>query len=168
VADSPTSFRVEVLTEDNWHRLRAIRLTALKADPQQFLARYEREAAYSPHRWRQEFSRGEWNVVCTAADQDVGLVGATREPGTPLHECDLEFLWIAPESRRIGAATMLLRTVLDRLRDSGVRMVWLWILNGNDPALALYQQFGFQSTNERQALPDDPGRSEDRMKLRLS
>ena len=100
--------------------------------------------------------------------QAVGLVGATREPDMPPHECHLEFLWIAPGSRRTGVATMLLRTVLDRLRDAGVRTVWLWILNGNDPALSLYQQFGFQSTNEVQALPDDPVRTEERMKLRLS
>jgi ribosomal protein S18 acetylase RimI-like enzyme len=162
-----TGFRVDVLTEDDWHRLRSIRLTALWDDPLAFLATYEREVAYTEQRWRQEFSRGEWSVVL-ASDQDVGLVGATTEPEMPPHECHLEFLWVAPGYRRTGGATMLLRTVLDRLRDSGVRTVWLWILNGNDPALRLYEQFGFRSTNERQALPDDPTRSEERMKLQLS
>ncbi len=63
---------------------------------------------------------------------------------------------------------MLLRTVLDRLRDCGVRTAWLWILNGNDSALRLYQQFGFQSTNQRQPLPKQPGRYEERMRLLLS
>ena len=163
----PTSYRVEVLTENGWHRLRDIRLSALSDDPLAFLATYEREAAYGEQRWRQEFERGEWNVM-RASDQDIGLVGATREPGTPPHECDLEFLWIAPRSRRAGFATILLRAVLDGLRDSGVRIVWLWILNGNGPALSLYQQFGFQSTNKRQPLPDHPARSEERMRLRLS
>jgi ribosomal protein S18 acetylase RimI-like enzyme len=62
---------------------------------------------------------------------------------------------------------MLLRTVLDRLRDSGVRTVWLYILDGNNPAMRLYQRFGFQRTNEHQPLPDDPARSEERMWLRL-
>ena len=38
---------------------------------------------------------------------------------------------------------------------------------GNDRAMRLYQRFGFQSTDERQPLPDDPKRSEERMKLRL-
>ena len=162
-----TSFRVEVLTENDWLRLRDIRLTALSADPAAFLSTYERERAYGERRWRQEFSRGEWNVMC-ADDQDVGLVGATREADVPLHECDLEFLWIAPESRRTGVATMLLKMVLDRLRDSGVRIVWLWILNGNDPALRLYERFGFQRTNKWQPLPDNPARTEERMRLRLS
>jgi ribosomal protein S18 acetylase RimI-like enzyme len=167
VTGSPTSFRVEVLTEDEWPRLRGIRLSALRDDPLAFLSTYERELDYDEQRWRQEFSRGEWNVML-ADDQDIGLVGATREPGTPQHECHLEFLWIAPKSRRIGTATMLLKTVLDRLQESGMRTVWLWILSGNDPALCLYEQFGFQSTNERQPLPDSPDRSEERMRLRLS
>jgi ribosomal protein S18 acetylase RimI-like enzyme len=162
-----TSFRVEVLTENNWPRLRNIRLAALNTDPYAFLSTYEREEAYGERRWRQEFSRGEWNIMC-ADGQDVGLVGTTREDDGPLHECDLEFLWIAPDSRRTGIATMLLRAVLDHLRDSGVRTVWLWILNGNDPAMRLYEQFGFQSTNKLQPLPDNPARTEERMRLRLS
>ena len=86
----------------------------------------------------------------------------------PSQECYLEYLWVARGFRRSGVASLLLRTVLDRLRDSGVRTVWLWILTGNDPALRLYEQFGFRSTNERQALPGDPTRSEERMELRLS
>jgi ribosomal protein S18 acetylase RimI-like enzyme len=167
VAGSPTIFRVEVLTEDKWPRLRDIRLAALQDDPLAFLATYERESAYDEQRWRREFSRGEWNIML-ADGQDVGIVGATREPGTPKHECDLEFLWIEPGSRRAGVATTLLRTVLDRLRDSGVRTVRLWILNGNAPARALYQQFGFGSTDEREPLPGHPAGSEERMRLRLS
>lgn len=163
-----TSFRVDVLAENNWQRLRSIRLTALETDPAAFLARHETELAYPEPRWREEFSRGEWYVMGGASGRDVGLVGATSGDDLPLHERDLEFLWVAPDSRRAGGATLLLRTVLDRLRDSGVRTVWLWILNGNDPALRLYQQFGFQSTNQRQALPKQPTRYEERMRLQLS
>ncbi len=161
-----TSFRVDVLTENDWRRLQSIRLSALRHDPLAFLSTYERETVYDEPRWRHEFSRGEWNII-RADDQDVGLVGAIRDPRMR-HECDLEFLWVAPKSRRTGVATILLRAVLDRLRDSGVRTVWLWILNGNDPAMRLYEQFGFQSTNKLQPLPDNPGRTEERMRLRLS
>jgi ribosomal protein S18 acetylase RimI-like enzyme len=62
---------------------------------------------------------------------------------------------------------MLLSTVLDRLRESGIHTVWLYILDGNQGALHLYQRFGFRSTNERQLLPDHPAGGEERMKLRL-
>lgn len=166
MADSPTSLWVEVLNENEWARLRDVRLSALQDDPTAFLASYEREVAYGERRWRQEFSRGEWNIM-RADDKEIGLLGVTREPTMSSRECYLEYLWVAPDFRRSGVGALLLRTVLDRLRDSGVHTVWLYILDGNQDAMRLYQRFGFQSTNERQLLPDHPAGSEERMKLRL-
>jgi ribosomal protein S18 acetylase RimI-like enzyme len=167
VAGSPTSFRVEALAENDWVRLRDIRLTALKADPTAFLSSHQTEAAFAEQQWREQFSRGEWHVMRAGA-VDVGLVGVTREPDMPARECYLEYLWVAQAFRGRGVATLLLRAVLDRLHDSGVQIVWLYILDGNDPAMRLYQGFGFQSTNERQPLPGDSTRSEERMRLRLN
>ncbi len=166
MAGSPTSLRVEALTEDDWSRLRDIRLSALQDFPAAFLSSYELETGYGEQRWRQEFSRGTWNILL-ANDEDVGLLGVTREQAMSAQECYLEYLWVAPSFRRSGAASMLLRTILNCLRNSGVRTVWLYILNGNQVAMSLYQKFGFQSTNESQLLPDHPAGSEHRMKLRL-
>jgi ribosomal protein S18 acetylase RimI-like enzyme len=166
-----TSFRVEELHESHWRRLRRLRLTALKADPASFLSSHKAEKRYASKRWRREFSRGEWHVMVAGGRvrrrRYVGLVGVTRLPETSSQECYLEYLWVARAFRRRGVASMLLRTVIDRLRDSGVRTVWLYILDGNNPAMRLYQRFGFQRTNELQPLPDDPARSEERMWLRL-
>ena len=166
-----TSFRVDVLTEDDWPRLRDIRLKALDTDPAAFLASHETEVAFAEQRWRQEFTRGEWHVMRAAEQgperQDVGLLGVTRLPVTPSWGRYLEYLWVAPGVRQRGVASNLLRTVLDQLRDSGVRTVWLYILDGNTPAMRLYQRFGFQSTNDVQLLPDDPTRSEELLRLHL-
>jgi ribosomal protein S18 acetylase RimI-like enzyme len=166
VTDSPTSFRVEVLAKKAWPRLRDIRLSALLDFPEGFLASHDREAAYGEQYWRQEFSRGEWNIMLTG-DQDVGLLGVTRLPDMSSRECYLEYLWVAPGVRRHGVASMLLRRVLDRLRDSGVHTAWLFILDGNDGARRLYQRFGFQSTNVRQPVPGHPAGYEEKMRLRL-
>jgi ribosomal protein S18 acetylase RimI-like enzyme len=167
VAGSPNSFKVEKLTENEWRRLRDVRLSALLDDPSAFLANHEREAAYGEQRWRQEFSRGEWNIML-ADDQEIGLLGVTREQKMRSQECYLEYLWVAPGFRRSGVASMLLRTVLDRLRDTGVDTVWLYILDGNEYAMRLYQRFGFQKTGEPQLLPGHPAGSEQRMELRLN
>ena len=86
----------------------------------------------------------------------------------PRQECYLEYMWIAPHVRRSGSGSVLLRTVLDRLYDQGVHTVWLYILNGNQAAMRLYERFGFQRTNEWQPLPDHPAGSEERMKLSLT
>jgi ribosomal protein S18 acetylase RimI-like enzyme len=161
-----TLYRVEVLTEEEWFRLRDIRLSALRESPDAFLSSFAHEAAYREERWRAEFARGEWAVAVTS-NRAVGLVGATRESHTPGDERYLEYIWVAPGSRRSGVASMLLRTVLDHLRDSGVLTVWLWILDGNERAMRLYQRFGFFSTNERQPLTANPARSEERMRLSL-
>jgi ribosomal protein S18 acetylase RimI-like enzyme len=166
-----TSFRVEVLTENDWPKLRKIRLTALNADPPAFLSSHHSEAAFTERRWRQEFSRGEWHVMVAAGrlrrGRYVGLVGVTRLPETSSQECYLEYLWVAPRVRRRGVASKLLTSVLDRLHESGVHTVWLYILDGNEPARRLYQRFGFQSTNDVQPLPDDPTRSEELLRLNL-
>jgi ribosomal protein S18 acetylase RimI-like enzyme len=165
-----TSFRVEVLTENNWPRLRNIRLAALNTDPTAFLSSHKTERTYPEQRWRQEFSRGEWNVMIAAGwlrRRYIGLVGVTRLPDTSSQECYLEYLWVAEKFRRCGVASNLLRTVLDRLRDSGVHTVWLYILDGNEPAMRLYKRFGFQSTNQVEPLPENPDRTEEKLRLRL-
>ena len=161
-----TVFRAEILTENDWPRLRSIRLSALQDDPLAFLETYERAVAYDEQRWRQEFLSSEWNVTLLRG-QDIGLVGVAREPYMSSRECDLTFLWIAPRFRRSGAGSLLVRTVLDRLRDSGVHTVWLYLLNGNEAARHLYERFGFQATNERYPIQGNPQRIQERMRLRL-
>jgi ribosomal protein S18 acetylase RimI-like enzyme len=158
--------RIQLLTRDDWHELREVRLSALSDSPRAFLSSYDRELAYGEKEWRTEFSRGHWNIgICQGTT--VGLLGATREPGMPANERYLEYLWVSPECRRSKVASRLLRAVLKSLCDAGVRIAWLWILDGNDPALQLYKRFGFFSTSERQPLPADPERSEERMRLNL-
>jgi ribosomal protein S18 acetylase RimI-like enzyme len=61
----------------------------------------------------------------------------------------------------------MLTIILDRLQTSGVRTVFLWVLDGNDTAIRLYKRVGFVSTNHRQPLSADPERSEERMQLDL-
>jgi ribosomal protein S18 acetylase RimI-like enzyme len=166
VADSPSSLTVKKLTENEWPRLKEIRLAALQDDPSSFLSNHKREVTYDEQQWREEFSRGEWNIMLVG-DKGIGLLGVTREKKTPAEECYLEYLWIARDSRRTGLGSTLLRTVLDNLRGAGVETVWLYILNGNHGALRFYQRFGFERTNERHLLPDHPAGSEEGMKLRL-
>jgi ribosomal protein S18 acetylase RimI-like enzyme len=166
VVSTPVDFEVEVLAEHEWWVLRDLRLTALKDYPAAFLSSYEREEAYGERRWRQEFVRGEWNVI-RAGERRAGLLGVTRLPDMPLQECYLEYMWVDPGFRRLGVASNLLRTVLDRLRDLGVDTVLLYILAGNDDAKRLYEKFGFQHTNEWQELPGHPAGREEKMRLRL-
>jgi ribosomal protein S18 acetylase RimI-like enzyme len=166
MADSSSDLRVEVLTKNEWPRLRSIRLTALRDAPSAFLSNHTDEMTFDEEQWREEFSRGQWNIM-VADHKEIGLLGVTREKDTPERVRYLEYLWVAPEFRRAGMGSLLLKTVLGHLRDSGIHTIWLYVLHGNHPAVRFYRKFGFESTDERHLLPGHPAGSEERMELRL-
>ena len=157
---------IKRLARDEWLALRGIRLAALRESPGAFLSTYAREDSFGENSWRAEFDRGGW-CIGFREGQPVSLLGVTREPGTPQHQCYLEYVWVSPECRRSGVAAFMLTVVLDQLRASGVRTAFLWVLDGNNAAVRLYKRLGFVSTNHRQPLADSPGRSEERMELDL-
>lgn len=157
---------IKLLVPDEWLRLRGIRLSALHDSPHAFLATYEQERAYGEDRWRAEFDRGDWSIGLIEG-RPVSLLGVTREPGAPAQECYLEYLWVARKYRHSGIAHSMLAITFERLRASGTTTVFLWVLDGNETAMHFYKNVGFTSSNHRQPLPADPGRSEELMRLDL-
>jgi ribosomal protein S18 acetylase RimI-like enzyme len=161
---------INLLTPDDWRTLREIRLSALSESPHAFMSTYEKESEYDESKWRAEFSRGDWYVGMIrvgSVDKPVSIAGITREPDTPAHQCFLQYVWVAPEFRRQGVAFNMIKEVLDRLKLSGVRTVFLGVLDGNSSAMSLYMRLGFASSNNRQPLKGFPGRSEELMQLHL-
>jgi ribosomal protein S18 acetylase RimI-like enzyme len=156
----------QMLTENQWSHLRDARLAALTESPGEFLSSYQRESTYGEREWRAEFSRGQW-AIAFAEGRTVGLLGATWGLRTPAHDCYLEYMWVSPGFRRCGIASTLIRLVLESLRDSGVAVAWLWIFDDNEPARRLYESCGFVSTNEKQPIPGDGTRHEERMTISL-
>jgi ribosomal protein S18 acetylase RimI-like enzyme len=156
------------LKSDEWPLLRQARLRALKDSPQAFLATYAKEVRYGEDRWLAEFERGDW-IVGEAGGEPVCLVGVTREPGAPDSERYLEYVWVASTYRRSGVALAMLKEIIENLKVSGVRTVFLWVLGGNEPALRLYEQLHFVSTSEKGSLEDfRPGCWEERFRRDLA
>lgn len=163
-------FVAKLLTPGDWNVLRTIRLAALQESPSAFLAEYGKEEAFDDRRWRDEFERGNWFVGIMEKEPDddpISVLGITRELTTPPYECYLEYLWVAPGDRCRGVAFEMVNQVLQRLRRSGVRTVFLWILDGNDRAIRLYKRLGFVSCDVRQPLPDRPQVYEELMRFNL-
>jgi ribosomal protein S18 acetylase RimI-like enzyme len=143
-----------------------MRLAALHESPQAFLSTHEREISWGEDQWRAEFGRGDWSVGLVA-DQAVSLLGITRTPDTPCHECYLEYMWVTPGHRRSGIAYDMLVFTFRRLQAIGVRTAFLYVLDGNDAAKRLYKRAGFTSANEPEPLVDYPGRSEELLQRSL-
>jgi len=139
----------------------------LHDSPDSFLATEAQESGYNEQRWRTELARGHWHVGFVDG-VEVSLLGATREPGRPAHERFLEYLWVSPAWRRSGLGFQFFSQILDRLQSSGVRTVFLWVLDGNDVATSLYLKAGFEPVGNPVQLTARPDRSEQLFRLDLA
>jgi ribosomal protein S18 acetylase RimI-like enzyme len=157
--------QIKMLEKHEWASLRDIRLAALREDPDEFLSTYDLEVRFDHERWLYEFNRGQWFIALTEVEP-VGLIGVTREIGSPPYECYLEQLWVDPEHRQKAVASNLVREVLWQLSPEHVRTVFLWLLEDSVAALRLFQGFGFAPSGLRQPVPGGL-RFEERMKLNL-
>jgi GNAT superfamily N-acetyltransferase len=92
-----------------------------------------------------------------AVDIDpVGFALAARR-GT---EAWIGGMGIAPAYRQGGLGARTLLAAIDAVAGQGVATVWLEVLEGNAPAIALYERLGFERVRHLEvwALAADPGR----------
>ena len=148
--------RIERLTEDDWTRLRDIRLTALRTDPWAFGSSLAREEGFRESHWRMRLRSGAW-FLAVVDGVAAGLVSAIAEPGAAEDDRHVMALWVDPVHRRRGLATALLDTVAQWAADEGARTVSLWAVEGNDAAGSVYRRSGFAATGVSMPLPRDPG-----------
>ena len=81
--------------------------------------------------------------VAEDAGRIVGRLSLSRDPHpASRHVADLG-LMVAASHRRQGIGTRLLERAVEWARESGVRKLELHVFPWNDPALGLYESFGF-------------------------
>lgn len=151
--------------------LKEARLRALLADPDAFGASYERDAVHGDDHWEERArgaASGHEKFIALAEDDGrvVGMIGAY----TPDDSSDVRHLvstWVAPEARGKGLGSELLAAVVEWARRASASEVTLWVVDGNRPAIALYEGAGFVTTGEKQPLPSNPSLIESLMSLSL-
>jgi len=157
-------------TENDWEALRDVRLRALAEAPQAFGSSLERERERTEAEWRQWAGRGRTGrgvtFVGVLDGWFVGLAGGFPEEEHP-DAVHLVSMWVDPSVRRTGAGRALVAAVVDWARERGARRVHLWATDGNEPAIALYRSFGFESTGNHQPLPSNPDLPESEYRLVL-
>lgn len=148
--------------EDDWQTVRDVRLRALRESPDAFGAALPREERFAESHWRM---RVRTSATWVALDDDGaprGLVSLVQEPGSPEDDRHVVALWVAPEVRRQGIGWSLLDAVVRAGAADGATTVSLWVADDNASAIDLYVRAGFTRTGERQVLPRDPDRTEER------
>lgn len=163
--------RPKRIQPDDGRRLKEVRLRALLTDPDAFGASYEDAASHGDDHWEERATAaasGNEQFIAIAEDggRVVGMVGAYT-PQDASHLRHLVSTWVAPEARGKGLGSELVVSVVEWARTTGASEVTLWVVDGNRPAIALYEGAGFVPTGERQPLPSNPSLVESLMSLSL-
>lgn len=142
--------------EQDWQRLRDVRLRALAQDPAAFIETRTNASSFSEERWRERATPSQRRASFGYEHEDRfdGLVSAfiADDPETVF----LVAMWVAPELRGTGTARRLVQSVLDWARDRGAARVALSVEGDNPRAARLYEKCGFVATTEPPPFPYEP------------
>ncbi len=127
--------------------LRALRLSALLANPTAFAGSFEDEAAQPIADTEQRLTARDDRAVLGAFVDDVlvGSVGINRETTAKLaHKAGIWGMYVAAEHRGAGIGRRLLNEAISLAqKSSGVRQLTLYVNAVNVTAIALYESLGF-------------------------
>lgn len=157
---------VEQVFDGAWEAVRDVRLAALQDAPGAFGASSAREQMFREQHWRMRVRTSPTWLAWLGDRAAVGMVSTIQEPGSPLDDRHVAFLWVAPTARRCGVATRLIAAAAEAAAAQGARTLSLWVGGENVAARALFLRLAFRSTGERLARPIGRG-AEERLVLDL-
>ena len=102
--------------------------------------------------WLEAIADESVNVVARHGDDVVAhamLVPDTDDPAGIEDRADIEWelaIFVLQDFQRAGIGTQLLEHLLGHASDVGIERVWLTVERWNNPAIALYERVGFEST----------------------
>jgi len=142
--------------EEDWQRLRDVRLRALEQDPGAFLETHAHALTFPEEHWRMRAAPTK-TQASFAFERDTrfdGLVACfiADDPATVF----LVAMWVAPELRGSGAARQLVESVVGWARDRDAKRVCLSVEGDNERAARLYEKCGFVETLDPPPMPYEP------------
>ncbi len=139
--------RIDRLDEDDWERLRLVRLAALLDAPEAFGTRHEDVLTWPEATWREQIRRLA-TFVAAEDDRDVGMVRGIRH--ADLDDATyLISMWVDPSARRKGVGSALIGEIGVWTLGIGRRRVFLDVRTQNVGAARLYRANGFAPTGEQ-------------------
>jgi ribosomal protein S18 acetylase RimI-like enzyme len=148
---------------DEWPAYRELRLRALADSPDAFCSTLELEEAKPDQHWADRVSSSASSssqllLVAESGTERVGLALGVIAPDEP-ETARVFQMWVAPEARRRGCATLLLDALLLWARGAKATALALSVTSGNGSAQRLYERAGFAPHGAPEPLrPGSPER----------
>jgi ribosomal protein S18 acetylase RimI-like enzyme len=143
----------------DWCVLKALRLAALADAPTAFGVSLADAAANPDAQWMTR-AAGKGPGRFYLAWQDghaIGMAASVRsEADRAASTAGLIAMWVAPQARGSGAASLLVETIQAALRAEGVGTLLLEVAPDNARAVAFYQRHGFAFQAHRERLASHP------------
>jgi GNAT superfamily N-acetyltransferase len=147
---------IRQIQKEDWQRLRDVRLRALAADPEAFLATHADAMVLPDEVWisRATPDDGGSSFVIEHDGRFDGLVSCfvADDPATVF----LVAMWVAAELRGTGVAGGLVERVVAWAREHRAERVCLSVEPDNERAARLYEKCGFAATTNPPPFPYEP------------
>jgi len=157
---------VRSLGEDEWEQYRSVRLSALEDSPDAFAASLAEEQQFDEDYWRRRMRRSQ-RLIAEDSEHAVGVASLGQaDDGNP-KVAELFGLWVAPDLRGRGVATLLVQAGADVARAVGRTHLAYWVSTDNGRAVAFASGFGFRPGNSRRPMRGRNGDGEEEIAMVL-
>ena len=151
---------VELLTPDQWERVRAIRLRALGDSGHAFGGTLEAESVEDENSWRNKFERLDF-LIASVAGVDAAILYIEVLKGDFGATCWIGGCWSDPQFRGKGLMRAMFTFIDEQEKDWKVQGLGVW--TDNFSAIAAYEKLGFVKMGDDTASTRQPGKFYQRM-----
>jgi len=151
---------VELITPNEWQRLRAIRLKALTESGHAFGGTFEAESAEDEATWRLKFEKNDF-LIASVDGADAGMLYIEVLKGDFGATCWIGGCWSDSQFRGKGLMRAMFTYIDEQDKDWKVQGLGVWTDNYN--AIAAYEKLGFVKMGEDTASTRQPGKFYQRM-----
>jgi GNAT superfamily N-acetyltransferase len=151
---------VELLTPDQWQRVRAIRLRALEESGYAFGGTFEVESAEDEATWRLKFEKNDF-LIASVDGVDAAMLSIEVLEGDFGATCWIGGCWSDPQFRGKGLMRALFTFIDQQEKDCKIQGLGVW--TDNFSAIAAYEKLGFVKMGDDTASTRQPGKFYQRM-----
>ncbi len=151
---------VELITPNEWQRLRAIRLKALTESGHAFGGTFDAESVEDEATWRLKFEKNDF-LIASVDGADAGMLYIEVLKGDFGATCWIGGCWSDPQFRGKGLMRAMFTYIDEQDKDWKVQGLGVWTDNFN--AITAYEKLGFVKMGEDTASTRQPGKFYQRM-----